>query len=235
MRGDGTPRTSRWSTPARSSSSGSGCTSSSQATTTRRSTTAACSARASSWSSTPPPASTPRTAPWSWHPAPRWTTTTSSTRSAAPAPSRHRCPARPNSPIPSPNWSRRSVCALPLDDLHPDAPVTVVGAGLTGIEAATELAEQGRKVTLVCGGQLGPTLSGAGPSIGRQGAGQAGRRRARDRRGDRGPARCGGLRRRRGASERDHRSGRRASACRTWPPPAGCAPTRWAGCSPTRR
>ena len=49
-----------------------------------------------------------------------------------------------------------------LDNLHPDAPVTVVGAGLTGIEAATELAEQGRKVTLVCGGQLGPSLSGPG-------------------------------------------------------------------------
>ena len=50
-----------------------------------------------------------------------------------------------------------------IDELHPDAPVTVVGAGLTGIEAATELAEQGRKVTLVCGGQLGPSLSGPGP------------------------------------------------------------------------
>jgi NADH dehydrogenase len=49
-----------------------------------------------------------------------------------------------------------------LDNLHPDAPVTVVGAGLTGIEAATELAEQGRRVTLVCGGQLGPSLSGPG-------------------------------------------------------------------------
>jgi NADH:ubiquinone reductase (H+-translocating) len=46
-----------------------------------------------------------------------------------------------------------------LDDLHPDAPVTVVGAGLTGIEAASELAEQGRTVTLVCGGQLAPSLS----------------------------------------------------------------------------
>ena len=45
-----------------------------------------------------------------------------------------------------------------IDDLHPDAPVTVVGAGLTGIEAATELAEQGHNVTLVCGGQLGPYL-----------------------------------------------------------------------------
>ena len=43
-----------------------------------------------------------------------------------------------------------------IDELHPDAPVTVVGAGLTGIETATEFAEQGRKVTLVCGGRLGP-------------------------------------------------------------------------------
>lgn len=49
-----------------------------------------------------------------------------------------------------------------MDELHPDAPVTVVGAGLTGIEAATELAEQGRNVTLICGGQLGPYLSEPG-------------------------------------------------------------------------
>ncbi len=49
-----------------------------------------------------------------------------------------------------------------IDDVHPDAPITVVGAGLTGIEAATELAEQGRNVTLVCGGQLGPYLSDPG-------------------------------------------------------------------------
>jgi NADH:quinone reductase (non-electrogenic) len=49
-----------------------------------------------------------------------------------------------------------------LDELHPDAPVTVVGAGLTGIETASELAEQGRRVTLVCGGVLGPSLSGPG-------------------------------------------------------------------------
>lgn len=49
-----------------------------------------------------------------------------------------------------------------IDELHPDAPVTVVGAGLTGIEAATELAEQGRNVTLVCGGRLGPSLSAPG-------------------------------------------------------------------------
>ena len=49
-----------------------------------------------------------------------------------------------------------------LDELHPDAPVTVVGAGLTGIETASELAEQGRAVTLVCGGQLAPSLSEPG-------------------------------------------------------------------------
>ncbi len=49
-----------------------------------------------------------------------------------------------------------------IDTLHPDAPVTIVGAGLTGIEAATELAEQGRRIALVCGGQLGPYLSEPG-------------------------------------------------------------------------
>ncbi len=49
-----------------------------------------------------------------------------------------------------------------LDELHPDAPVTVVGAGLTGIETASELAEQGRRVSLVCGGILGPSLSRPG-------------------------------------------------------------------------
>ncbi len=37
-------------------------------------------------------------------------------------------------------------------------PVTVVGAGPTGIEMATELAEEGHAVTLVCGGVLGPYL-----------------------------------------------------------------------------
>jgi len=49
-----------------------------------------------------------------------------------------------------------------LADLHPDAVVTVVGGGLTGIETASELAEQGRRVTLVCGGTLGPSLSKRG-------------------------------------------------------------------------
>ncbi|KUO08746.1 NAD(P)/FAD-dependent oxidoreductase [Streptomyces sp. DSM 15324] len=38
------------------------------------------------------------------------------------------------------------------------APLTVVGAGPTGIETAAELTEQGHTVTLVCGGILGPYL-----------------------------------------------------------------------------
>ncbi|HEX2213141.1 MAG TPA: FAD-dependent oxidoreductase, partial [Mycobacterium sp.] len=46
-----------------------------------------------------------------------------------------------------------------MNDLHPEAPVSVVGAGLTGIETAAELAEQRRNVTLVCGGRLAPSLS----------------------------------------------------------------------------
>ncbi|KUI25194.1 NAD(P)/FAD-dependent oxidoreductase [Mycobacterium sp. GA-2829] len=49
-----------------------------------------------------------------------------------------------------------------LDALHPDAPVTVVGGGLTGIEVATELAEQGHRVAIVCGGRLAPSLSRPG-------------------------------------------------------------------------
>ncbi|MEV7802961.1 FAD-dependent oxidoreductase [Microbispora sp. NPDC088329] len=44
-------------------------------------------------------------------------------------------------------------------ELPPDAAVTVVGGGLTGVETAAELAEQGRRVTLVCGGALAPSLS----------------------------------------------------------------------------
>ncbi|WP_405893611.1 FAD-dependent oxidoreductase [Streptomyces sp. NBC_00104] len=45
-----------------------------------------------------------------------------------------------------------------LDAAPATAPVTVVGAGPTGIETAAELAEAGRTVTLVCGGPLGPYL-----------------------------------------------------------------------------
>ncbi|WP_329409824.1 FAD-dependent oxidoreductase [Nocardia vinacea] len=49
-----------------------------------------------------------------------------------------------------------------LDELPLAAPVTVVGGGPTGIETAAELAEQGRTVTLVCGGTLMPSLSAPG-------------------------------------------------------------------------
>ncbi|WP_030772522.1 MULTISPECIES: NAD(P)/FAD-dependent oxidoreductase [unclassified Streptomyces] len=49
-----------------------------------------------------------------------------------------------------------------LEAAAPTAAVTVVGAGPTGIEAAAELAEQGRRVTLVCGGVLGPYLHARG-------------------------------------------------------------------------
>ena len=49
-----------------------------------------------------------------------------------------------------------------LAELPLDAPVTVVGGGLTGIETAAELAEQGRTVTLVCGGTLAPSFSAPG-------------------------------------------------------------------------
>jgi NADH dehydrogenase len=51
-----------------------------------------------------------------------------------------------------------------LQDLHPNAPICVVGGGLTGIETATELAEQrpAGTVSLICGSGLGPSLGGAG-------------------------------------------------------------------------
>ncbi|BBX11800.1 MULTISPECIES: NAD(P)/FAD-dependent oxidoreductase [Mycobacteriaceae] len=49
-----------------------------------------------------------------------------------------------------------------LGEVTADAPVIVVGGGLTGIEAASELAGQGRTVTLVCGEMLGPSLHAAG-------------------------------------------------------------------------
>ncbi|TCN38246.1 NADH dehydrogenase FAD-containing subunit [Kribbella orskensis] len=45
-----------------------------------------------------------------------------------------------------------------LDAAPASAALTVVGAGPTGLETASELAEQGRKVTLVCGEVLGPYL-----------------------------------------------------------------------------
>ncbi len=56
-----------------------------------------------------------------------------------------------------------------LRDAHPDAPVCIVGGGLTGIETAAELAQQRASVTLVCGAELGPSLSEPGRrSVARQ-------------------------------------------------------------------
>lgn len=49
---------------------------------------------------------------------------------------------------------RRTVAAAAAD-----AAICVVGAGPTGLETAAELAEQGRRVTLICGSVLGPYLS----------------------------------------------------------------------------
>jgi NADH:ubiquinone reductase (H+-translocating) len=49
-----------------------------------------------------------------------------------------------------------------LTDLPLAAPITVVGGGLTGIETASELAERGRPVTLICAPILGPSLSKRG-------------------------------------------------------------------------
>ncbi|MFG1628303.1 NAD(P)/FAD-dependent oxidoreductase [Kribbella sp. NPDC049227] len=45
-----------------------------------------------------------------------------------------------------------------VDAASASAALTVVGAGPTGLETASELAEQGRTVTLVCGKVLGPYL-----------------------------------------------------------------------------
>jgi NADH dehydrogenase len=45
-----------------------------------------------------------------------------------------------------------------VDAAPATAALTVVGAGPQGIETAAELAEEGRTVTLVCGGELGPYL-----------------------------------------------------------------------------
>ncbi|MBF6455269.1 NAD(P)/FAD-dependent oxidoreductase [Nocardia cyriacigeorgica] len=45
-----------------------------------------------------------------------------------------------------------------IEAMPATAPITVVGAGPTGIEIAAELAEQGRSVTLACGAVVGPYL-----------------------------------------------------------------------------
>ena len=51
--------------------------------------------------------------------------------------------------------------AARLADIPMQAPIVVVGGGLTGIEAASEFAEAGRNVTLVTGA-LGPSLTKGG-------------------------------------------------------------------------
>lgn len=47
-------------------------------------------------------------------------------------------------------------------DIAPPAPIVVVGGGLTGVEAASEFAEDGRAVTLVCGPILAPSAGKSG-------------------------------------------------------------------------
>lgn len=52
-----------------------------------------------------------------------------------------------------------------LDAAPATAAVTVVGGGPTGVETAAELAERGRRVTLVCGGVLAPYLHPRGRRV----------------------------------------------------------------------
>ncbi len=66
-------------------------------------------------------------------------------------------------PLASLEQARRLASAL--DAAGGTARVTVVGAGPSGIETAAELAEQGRPVTLVCGGELGPYLHPRGRRV----------------------------------------------------------------------
>lgn len=47
-------------------------------------------------------------------------------------------------------------------DIAPSAPIVVVGGGLTGVEAASEFADGGRPVTLVCGPILAPSAGKSG-------------------------------------------------------------------------
>lgn len=55
-------------------------------------------------------------------------------------------------------WESAQRLRATLDPLPSDAAIVVVGGGLTGIETAAELADQGRTVTLIGGGRLAPTF-----------------------------------------------------------------------------
>ena len=74
-------------------------------------------------------------------------------------------PGAADSPIPIAEFEHAEPLRAALAGAAPAAPLVVVGAGPTGIETAAELAEQGRRVTLVCGGVLGPYLSARGPRV----------------------------------------------------------------------
>ena len=83
--------------------------------------------------------------------------------SAAPAPCRPGCTAREFA-YPISELEQAERLRVALSELPPDAPICVVGGGLTGIEAAAELAEQRPKarVTLLCGGILAPSVGDRG-------------------------------------------------------------------------
>lgn len=59
---------------------------------------------------------------------------------------------------PMATWEEAQRLRAVLEAASATAAVTVVGGGPSGIETAAELAERGRRVTLVCGGLLGPYL-----------------------------------------------------------------------------
>jgi NADH dehydrogenase FAD-containing subunit len=69
-----------------------------------------------------------------------------------------RVPGAAEFAYPIASYEHASMLRPVVDAAPADAAITVVGAGPTGIETATELAEQGRTVTLVSGRILGPYL-----------------------------------------------------------------------------
>jgi len=96
-----------------------------------------------------------------------------------------------------------------IDTLHPNAWITVVGAGLTGTETAAELARPGAQSHPGLRWSTDSVVFRAGSSVRRQVAGQTRRHRPRCRRRCRGPAGRGGVGRRCGAPERADHLGRR--------------------------